>query len=182
MIHSYFKIEILAIQNEFVLSGRKGLSIFLRLQFKYLSHRVIILLERACLHNRIGRNWCNVTAWRHSRLRVHWLMYWLSGGGLRGNSPGIAASPIALLSMVALEKSVGGAYRRENSLHWKANMLPLFNIMTLWSFTLLCHQNCKYRQMSAWCNKSRTVTYQGILINTGIPNERQLRASVIYSK
>ena len=23
-----------------------------------ISHRVIILLERACLHNRIGRNWC----------------------------------------------------------------------------------------------------------------------------
>ena len=33
----------------------------------------------------------------------------LSGGGLRGNSPGIAASPISLLSMVALEGSVGGA-------------------------------------------------------------------------
>ena len=32
-----------------------------------------------------------------------------SGGGPRGNSPGIAASPISLLSMVALEESVGGA-------------------------------------------------------------------------
>ena len=31
------------------------------------------------------------------------------GGRLRGNSPGIAASPISLLSMVALEESVGGA-------------------------------------------------------------------------
>ena len=32
-----------------------------------------------------------------------------SGGGLRGNSQGIAASPISLLSMVALEEYVGGA-------------------------------------------------------------------------
>ena len=30
-------------------------------------------------------------------------------GALRGNFPGIAASPISLLSMVALEESVGGA-------------------------------------------------------------------------
>ena len=35
-----------------------------------------------------------------------------SGEGLRGNSPGIAASPISLLSMVSLEESVGGAQRR----------------------------------------------------------------------
>ena len=46
---------------------------------------------------------CNVTVWRHSRLRAHWLMA-LDGGGLRGEisilrSPGIAASPISLLSM-----------------------------------------------------------------------------------
>ena len=33
----------------------------------------------------------------------------LNGKGLRGNSPGIAASPISLLSIVALEESVGGA-------------------------------------------------------------------------
>ena len=32
-----------------------------------------------------------------------------SDEGLRGNSPGIAASPISLLSMVALEESVGGS-------------------------------------------------------------------------
>ena len=32
-----------------------------------------------------------------------------SGKGLRGNSQGIEASPISLLSMVALEESVGGA-------------------------------------------------------------------------
>ena len=28
-----------------------------RMEVRY-SHRVIILLQRACLHNRIGRNWC----------------------------------------------------------------------------------------------------------------------------
>ena len=32
-----------------------------------------------------------------------------SGGGLRGNSRGIAAFPTSLLSMEALEESVGGA-------------------------------------------------------------------------
>ena len=49
-------------------------------------------------------------------------------GGLRGNSPGNAASPISFLPMVALEgatkdKNSAG----ENSLHLKANMLPLFS-------------------------------------------------------
>ena len=55
-----------------------------------------------------------------------------------GNSPEIAASPIALLSMVC-SSSTGGLRRSlwvelnggENSLHWKANMLPVFSIMTL---------------------------------------------------
>ena len=54
-------------------------------------HRVIILLERACLHNRIGNKlmqsfptrMCNVTAWRHSKLRAHWLWPY-SCGGLSG--------------------------------------------------------------------------------------------------
>ena len=41
----------------------------------------------------------NVTAWRHSLANDP------EGGGLRENSPGIAASPISLLPMVALEKS-----------------------------------------------------------------------------
>ena len=47
----------------------------------------------------------NVTAWRHSKLRAHWLMALvLEGGGPEGEvcilcSPGIAASPISLLSM-----------------------------------------------------------------------------------
>ena len=43
--------------------------------------------------------------------------------------PGIAASPISLLSMGGFcGRSFNG---EENSLHWKAHMLPLFSIMTL---------------------------------------------------
>ena len=56
---------------------------------------------------------CNVTAWRHSRLRSHWLMALAGGEGVGGGgcvcgaegevcilrSLGIAASPISLLSM-----------------------------------------------------------------------------------
>ena len=47
---------------------------------------------------------CNVTAWRHSRLRAHWLMALVEGEGAEGElcilrSPGIAASSISLLSM-----------------------------------------------------------------------------------
>ena len=37
---------------------------------------------------------CNVTAWRHSILRAHWLMA-LVAGSWKGYSPGIAASPIS---------------------------------------------------------------------------------------
>ena len=36
------------------------------------------------------------------------------------------------LAMVALEESVGELNGGENSLHWQANMLPLFSSMTLW--------------------------------------------------
>ena len=47
---------------------------------------------------------CNVTAWRHSTLRAHWVLALVGGGGAEGEvcvlrSPGIAASPISLLSM-----------------------------------------------------------------------------------
>ena len=55
---------------------------------------------------------CNVTARRHSRLSAHWLMALVGegGGGAEGevcilHSPGIAASPIYLLS-------IGGVYGR----------------------------------------------------------------------
>ena len=77
-------------------------------------HWVIILLERACLHNKIGRNWCKFSRPECATSQrdvtrdwvangAHWLMT-LVGGGAEGevcilHSPGIAASPISLLSM-----------------------------------------------------------------------------------
>ena len=79
---------------------------------------------------------CNVTAWRHLRLRAYWLMALVGGGGgaaegeVSMRSPGIAASPISLLFMGGVcGRSLNGG---ENSLHWNANMIPLFSIMTLW--------------------------------------------------
>ena len=60
----------------------------------------------------------------------------LGGGGAEGEvcilrSPGIAASPISLLSMGGVcGRSLTA--RGENSLHRKANVLPLFSIMSLW--------------------------------------------------
>ena len=65
-----------------------------------------------------------------------------SGGGLRGNSPGIVAPPISLLSMGGV---CGRSLTAGNSLHWKANMLPLFSIMTLWA-------NCTGNQVCTSCN------------------------------
>ena len=62
---------------------------------------------------------CNVTAWRHSKLHAHWLMALVGGPS------------VSYLSFVygrSLWAELNGG---ENSLHWKANMLPLFSIMTL---------------------------------------------------
>ena len=70
---------------------------------------------------------CNVTAWRHSKLRAHWLMALVAG------AEGNCIVSYLSLAMVALEESVGVELKGgENSLHWKANMIPLFSIMTLW--------------------------------------------------
>ena len=89
--------------------------------------RVIILLDRACLHNRIGKNWCkfsqpkcgsNVTAWRHSRLRVHCL---IALGG---------ECSVYYLSFIYGRSQWAELNVWKHSLHWKANMLPLFSIMT----------------------------------------------------
>ena len=99
------------------------------------NHRVIILPERACLHNIIGRNWGKISRPECATSPRDVTRHCANdpkGWGLRGNSPGIAASPISLLSMVALEESVAGVNGGENSLHWKTNMLPLFSIKTLW--------------------------------------------------
>ena len=68
----------------------------------HTEHRVIIILERSCLHNRIGRNRCknfsDQIVQRHrltSLETARSLANDPSGGGLKGNSPGIAASPIS---------------------------------------------------------------------------------------
>ena len=78
---------------------------------------------------------CNVTAWCHSRLRAHWLMAPVEmGGGGWGRSMYSAFTgnySVFYLSFVygrSLWAELNGG---ENSLHWKANMLPLFSIMAL---------------------------------------------------
>ena len=80
---------------------------------------------------------CNVTAWRHSRLRAHWIMALVGGGGVVWGRSMYSAFPgncsVSYLSYVygrSLWAELNGG---ENSLHWKANMLPLSSIMTLWS-------------------------------------------------
>ena len=72
----------------------------------------------------------NITAWRHSILRAHCP----SRGGAEGEvflfrSPGIAASPISFVYRMSLWAVLNGGGK--NSPHLKANMLPLFSIMTL---------------------------------------------------
>ena len=79
---------------------------------------------------------CNVTAWRHSSLRAHWLMTLVGGGGLREKYlfsafPGNCS--ITYLSFVYGRSLWAELNGRENSLHWKANILHLLSIMTLWS-------------------------------------------------
>ena len=81
---------------------------------------------------------CNVTAWRHSRLRAHWLMALVGGGGwvwLRKKyvfcvPRGIAASPIwSFVYGRSLWAELNGG---ENPLHWKANICSLYLALWLW--------------------------------------------------
>ena len=99
---------------------------------------------------RTGRKWWNssrpqcATSRRHSRLRAHWLMALVGGvGGGWGRSmysafPGNCS--VSYLSFVygrSLWTELNGG---ENFLHWKAYMLPLFSIMTLWQqYSLICN-------------------------------------------
>ena len=76
---------------------------------------------------------CNVTACRHSRLRSHWLMALVGdrGWGRSMYSAFAGNCSVCHLSFVygrSLWVELNGG---ENSLHWKANMLPQFSIMTL---------------------------------------------------
>ena len=76
---------------------------------------------------------CNVTAWRHSRLRAHWQMALVLGSWGRSMYSAFPGNcSVSYLSFVygrSLWAELNGG---ENSLHWKTNMLPLFSIMTLW--------------------------------------------------
>ena len=79
---------------------------------RVIKQRVIIINRGSMPRKRTGKKvmqffpssvW-NVTAWRHSRQRPHWLIALVGGGGADEEvyilrSPGIAASPISLLYM-----------------------------------------------------------------------------------
>ena len=70
----------------------------------------------------------NVTAWCHSRLLAHWLMTLVArGGGEFFSDCTVSYLSFGCGRSLWAELNGGG-----NSLHWKANMLPLFSIMTLW--------------------------------------------------
>ena len=104
-------------------------------------HRVIILNTGSMPYKRTGRKVmqffptavCNVIAWRQSRLRTHWLMGLVGRGWGRSMYSAFPGNcSVSYLSFVygrSLWAELNGG---ENSLHWKANMLPLFSIMTLW--------------------------------------------------
>ena len=75
-------------------------------EFYRYPHRVIILLKRAYLHKRIGRNWWNFSRpeCATSLETAHSLANCPNYGRAEGEvcilrSPGVAASPISLLSM-----------------------------------------------------------------------------------
>ena len=93
-----------------------GLMASLITKVRVLYHRVIKLNRGSMPRKRMGKKvmqfFPDSSVQRHSVTShgtARSLAYDHSGGGLRGNSTGIAASPISLLSMVALEESVGGA-------------------------------------------------------------------------
>ena len=67
---------------------------------------------------------------RHSRLRAHWLMALVNKYAFCV-VPGIAAFPSYL--SFDYERSLRAELKGgENFLHWKANVLLLFSIITLW--------------------------------------------------
>ena len=83
-----------------------------------------------CNSSRPATAVCNVAGWLHS---IHWPNGPSWGGGVGLSEKYVFCVPRELHRLLSLfclwEKLNGG----ENSLHWKENMLPLFNIMTLWS-------------------------------------------------
>ena len=65
------------------------------------------------------------------------------GGGVDWGRSMYSALPsnrsVSYLSLVYGRSLWAGLNGGENSLHWKANMLPLFSIMTLWCWCLFPH-------------------------------------------
>ena len=128
-------------------------------------HRVIILLERACLHNKIGRNWCKfylpecATSQRDVTRNCALIGQWPKWLGAEGEFPGNCS--VSYLSIVygrSLWAELNGG---ENSLHWKANMLPLFSIMTLWVKNLFFFSSVlKVLRNLIWCNSIQDTRLQ----------------------
>ena len=118
------------------------------------THRIIILIERACLHNRIGRNRCKFSdqnVQRHSVTSLETarsLANDPSGGRLRGNSPWNCN--VSYLSLVyGSTCGVCGRNLTEGNVfffRWKANMFPLFSIMTLLLHKLLDFRYSQYNE------------------------------------
>ena len=128
-------------------------------------HRVIILLERAYLHNKIARNWCkfSLPEWPTSQRDVTrncaLIGQWPKWLGAEREFPGNCS--VSYLSFVygrSLWAELNGG---ENSLHWKANMLPLFSIMTLWVKNLLSFSSVlKVLRRLIWCNSIQDTRLQ----------------------
>ena len=99
-------------------------------------YRVIILNRGSMPRKRTGRNWYKfsrpecATSLETARSLANGPSW--RGGGLREKYVFCIPQELQrLLSLFCLwEESVGG----ENSLQWKANMLPLFSIMILWKW------------------------------------------------
>ena len=91
---------------------------------------------------------CSVTAWRYSRLCAHWLMALVVGRGLGLGRSMYSAFPencsVSYLSFVYGRSLWAELIGGENSLHWKASMLPLFSIMTLWSQHIYVLTTCTF--------------------------------------
>ena len=93
------------------------------------NHRVIILNRESMPRKRTesDANFPDQNVQRtvtHSELHAHWLIALVRGGGGAGS-----VSYLSFFYGRSLWAELNGG---ENSLHWKANMLPLFSIMTLW--------------------------------------------------
>ena len=117
----------------------------------------------------------NVTAWRHSRLRSHWLMTLVAWSW--GEIPRELQRLLSLFCLWQHWRSLWAELNDgENSLHWKANMLSLFTIMTLW-YMYIRRQNDDVsnipKQSESWWIIIYLNNFFRVLIwkNTCVPNQ-----------